>query len=947
MKNLLSAIIVLSIVYMLSPPAFAANADWKGLTSDKWNVDANWVGGVKPNGTENAQINYDIGGGPTTIDLDPLSVGTVTVGSINFENTLHFLVPYKIGTTALGQTLILGNNGFINVAGGTGNVVNTQTIQGSVVLAGNGRFSNYSGNGGGGLLIITGDVTGGATGALTLEGTNTDNNRISGNIADGTAPLAVTKDEAGMWILSGNNTYTGTTRISAGTLVLENGSAIKDTGAVSLDNVAGVALKLNNANETIGSLSGGGALGGNVNLTNFTLTTGGDDTSTTYAGVISGAGGALTKIGNGTLTLTGINTYAGLTTVTAGELDLNTAGTAIAGSLTVNGGTAKLLAASQIAATKNLVVSSGTFDIQTFNQTLAGVQMTGGNITGSTGVLTSTGAYDMQSGTASAILGGAVALNKTTAGTVTLSGANTYTGATAINAGTLVASNASALGNGSAVAVENGATLDVGTTNVTVNALYNQKGGSTLKVTVASPSSSGKITSNVNATVDAASNVNVTVPSSIYVPANSTFTIIHSAAGAGVNVPGTITSSDPRLTFSAISSGADLILTAIRSGTGFSSLGTNSNTSAVGAVLDNISNPSGDMATVLNTLEGLSNSQTESALATVVPVVDGGVTNVSNTVINQFVGTTTDRLGSLFAQAHNEETGQTGVSTGSKEKSGFEAWGRGFGEAAHQDPRGLSNGYSATIWGTALGCDIPAFNNKVRLGVDGGYAFSDVNSKDNSGATDINSYQSTFYGGYIDGSKPYYINGAFSFAYNTYKGKRNIAVGAITRTANSSYRGQQYSVLFDGGYTFKTKQVNITPIVSLQYLHLHLQSYTETGADALNLNVASQDYDLLETGLGAKFDRPFEVSFGTLTPEVHAKWLYDAIADKQATTSTFSGGGGSFATNGFTPARNALDVGGRLALVTKGNWSFDANYDFEYKQDYTSHTGWADIRYSF
>ncbi len=513
-----------------------------------------------------------------------------------------------------------------------------------------------------------------------------------------------------------------------------------------------------------------------------------------------------------------------------------------------------------------------------------------------------------------------------------------------IDGGTTAIDSTGGTINGNVV-VASGASLDVGASTLNVNGKYVQDNSSTLKVTVADPSSSGKIISNTDTTVSAASNVNVTVANSTFIPNNTTFTVVDAAGAADVNVPGMIASSDPRITFSGVSSNGGLILTASRATSGFSSLGTNSNTSAVGGVLDNISSPSGDMTTVLNTLEGLSNSQTESALATVVPIVDSGVTNVSNTTINQFIGTSTDRLGGLFAQAQQEE--ETGVSTGSKEKSGFEAWGRGFGEAAHQDPRGLSNGYTATIWGTALGGDFPIFNDKVRLGASGGYAFSDVNSKDNSGATDINSYQATFYGGYINPEKPYYINGAFSFAYNTYKGKRNIDIGTIRRIASSSYKGQQYSVLFDGGYTFKTKNINITPIASLQYLRLNLQIYTETGADALNLSVKGQGYNLLESGLGARFDRPFEGSYGTLIPEVHVKWFYDIITDKQAATSTFSGGGGSFATNGFSPARNALNAGGRLALITKGNWSFDANYDFEYKQDFTSHTGWADIRYKF
>ncbi len=98
-----------------------------------------------------------------------------------------------------------------------------------------------------------------------------------------------------------------------------------------------------------------------------------------------------------------------------------------------------------LANASSVVVNGGIFDINTRNDTVAGVQLASGSITGTTGVLTSSSNYDMRSGSVSAILGGAVGLDKTTAGTVTLSGANTYTGTTHIADGTLRLAGGSAI----------------------------------------------------------------------------------------------------------------------------------------------------------------------------------------------------------------------------------------------------------------------------------------------------------------------------------------------------------------------------------------------------------------------------------------------------------------------------------------------------------------------
>src|SRR5262249_62049031 len=97
---------------------------------------------------------------------------------------------------------------------------------------------------------------------------------------------------------------------------------IADTSAVTV--AGGATFNLNNNAETIGSLAGAG----NVTLGTATLITGGNNTSTTFSGVMSGTGG-LTKQGTGVFTLSGTNTYTGATTINAGTLQL-AGGTAIA-----------------------------------------------------------------------------------------------------------------------------------------------------------------------------------------------------------------------------------------------------------------------------------------------------------------------------------------------------------------------------------------------------------------------------------------------------------------------------------------------------------------------------------------------------------------------------------------------------------------------------------------
>ena len=226
-------------------------------------------------GTLRVQGNVDALGGAGT---------TVTIGASGSENAILQYAGSNLTYTTK-AAIVVG-------AGSTG----TKTI----LNGGNDNVENTT-------ITLEDDVIIDDSGTFTL-----------GGVISGTGGL--TKTDVGTTTLSGVNTYTGNTTISAGTLELSGGSAIADAGHVQIADVAGATLHLN-ADETIGSLAGGGTTGGNVDLDTFTLTTG-DAGNDTYSGSISGSG-AFTKDGAGTQTLSGANTYTGVTTVSVGTLLIN------------------------------------------------------------------------------------------------------------------------------------------------------------------------------------------------------------------------------------------------------------------------------------------------------------------------------------------------------------------------------------------------------------------------------------------------------------------------------------------------------------------------------------------------------------------------------------------------------------------------------------------------
>jgi autotransporter-associated beta strand protein len=176
-------------------------------------------------------------------------------------------------------------------------------------------------------------------------------------------------------------------------------------------------------------------LGGNV------LITGGNGASTTYGGVIEGTStSGLIKVGAGTMTLSGANTFTGRTEVNQGTLTLNGS---LAGGVAIGAGAALNInnASGNAIGDSSAVTLDGagaTLAFNTTSETVGSIASSGNNgAINLGGNLLTTGGNNANTTYGGTISGTGGRLTKTGSGTMTLSGANTYTGITTVNQGTL------------------------------------------------------------------------------------------------------------------------------------------------------------------------------------------------------------------------------------------------------------------------------------------------------------------------------------------------------------------------------------------------------------------------------------------------------------------------------------------------------------------------------
>lgn len=403
-------------------------------------------------------------------------ITTISGGVLGVDKLADGGIASSIGaSSAAAANLVIGNGSTLRYTGAGDSTNRLFTLSQGVT------FIESSGTG---AIVFTdtGPVTlanNNQARTIALGGTNTGNNTLAGSIGNaGTGVTTLAKNDSGNWVLTGNHSYTGSTNVNGGTLFIGGGGTTGSIASAIVNNFGTLGFNRSDLLSYGGQIGGTGSVRqagtGTTVLTGTNIYTGGTtiDAGTlqlgnggatgsivgdvvdngvlafnrsdlvNFSGTISGSG-AVHQIGSGTTVLSGINGYAGGTSILGGTL--------------------------QVSADANLGAATGglTFSGGTLRTTASFASARNSSLAGSGTILTDLGTTFALGG----VMSGTGGLTKSGAGMLTLSGNNSYAGATNVNAGTLRINGNQSAATG-LVTVASGATLaGSGTIGGSVNVL--------------------------------------------------------------------------------------------------------------------------------------------------------------------------------------------------------------------------------------------------------------------------------------------------------------------------------------------------------------------------------------------------------------------------------------------------------------------------------------------
>ncbi len=819
-----------------------------------------------------------------------------------------------------------------------------------------------------GINITSGQVSGGShnvADTLNLAGA-TGTGTIGVNLANFEI---INKTGAGTWNLNGTTGFDSAFNINAGSIAVGAAGTLDGNagggGPGNLVLASGTSLTLTGIGQNIATMTINGATfskdGGTAfTATNTTMTTGSIDVTSTGGAVNFG----ITDIGAGTFTVN------------------QTGGTATTNGLTIGGGTATI--SSAMTDQGDIAMTGGTM---TVGSTLTNNDAGAGN-----------GDLTINSG-ASVLVTAAGTLNNTRnvnigstgAGTMTVTGAATVGGATtiadsgllAVN-GTYAGGNAIAVNSGGIlggsgaithdITVANGGTVKPGSSigTMSVTGAYVHQAGSTLEIEVGN---SGADQVDVTGAATLAGTLDVKQQAGSTIAGGTQYTIIKTTGGIG-GAFGTVTDNSSILNFSTSVSGNDLLLTAIRNE--YSSFVTGGKATAVAKAIQPVANTAtGDMATIINTLDGITDStQLTGAMEQLNAESHSHYNQVAMETTQVFTGAMASHFraaragesdamftpyyamtqGPQFAwnmDSYNDwamamqsvgavNTSKTAANSwGDENKSVF---GRFLAYWGDEETTADRTGFGYDGFGGIVGIEEKISDTFV-AGWTFAYLRTEIGMDQDRGHETVDQYRVGPH--FTKDFENFYVDLSATYGFGWHEGQRNINIPGLVRQAYNQHDSHDATIYGGIGMDIPRGRFTLSPQASLQYQYLYIDGYTETGAGAANLRMDSVSTNSLRSTLGGRVSfQPYDEK-PQCVYSVWGGWAHEYMGDDNDTKARLTGGGNAFAIEGSTSDRDSYYFGGGIKTPIRENLSAFFAYNGEFNDKSENHTLSVSLRLLF
>jgi autotransporter-associated beta strand protein len=906
----------------LSSPALDGRY-WNGLSDNLWS-SANW------SSTDAGADQIALGQGANVV----FSVNGPSPSPQN-QNTI-------LDSDTTISSLTVNDTAAVTIGG-----ANTLTISGT------GATTGININSGAGLTTINSNLVLGNS--LQIITVNNEDGLLINGVVGGSDGL--TKSGTGVLTLTGIETYTGPTAITAGVLQIGDGvtpgTSIASSNSVLVADNSVLAIDLKSG-ETFGnSVTDNGYVA--------TIATG----TNTLSGILSGTGGIL-QIGNGTTILSGVNTYTGPTTILNGTLQVG------------NGSTGSIAASTPVTVTAGALVVN-----------LADGSTFANNVTDNSLVVTTAEGANVLSG----VISGTGSLEQDGTGTTVLTGSNTFTGPATVILGTLAVDGAIAgdayvaagtlrgigeiggnVTNRSLVVPGDAASLGT----LTIGGNYTQTEQGTLGIRLASTSKYDQLSVGGDAALSGT--LAVEYMRRFHAKPGDVFNIIETQTGVtGQFSQFVVTNANtrPLLALEVVYQPDSVLLKVDQRsfstvlGNAYSSEVTNgalSNEMSVAHALDKLAaeKPSNDLILRLDSLSSL--PKVASALNLISPEDFAAIFNAGIAISNVQVDNIERRLeevrmgatgfsdsGLVSTDLHGaqnyDNSGKNVLlpdgkvvankemyapTTESAQRWGFFA--AGVGEFTDIENTGPARGSEFTTGGVTVGADYRLSDHFV-LGATMGYAntTSDLNA---GGRLNIDSGKGSLYATAYDNG--FYLNGIVGGGDSSYSTRR----GTFGGIAQGDTTGEDVNALIGTGYDHHIGAFTVGPVASIQYTEVNIHGFTEKGSLA-PLHFNSQSQDSLASNLGARASYALKVGSVIVTPEIRAQWQHEYLDDRAGIGSSFEGGN-SFTVYGPHIGRDSLVLDAGSSVQLTSHWSVFAFYSADLgRQNYTSQSINGGVQLSF